>query len=334
MNLLDRYLAAVRQSMFLIPAAERDDIVRELEEDLRAQIDEKEEQLGTSLTAEETDAILQRSGHPLLVAGRYRRRTEAFSFGPQWIGPELFPLYKWILVINLSLTGIAVVVVNLAVKGTLGLSGIVPHLALHVAIVTAIFMAVEASIRRSVKRGWSMLAIREPADENFIPRSTSVTEIIVTLVFAHLWLNLPWRSVSLRIEQSQEWSAGPLWSHFHHTFFVPVLLVMGISIAISLANLIDPYYSAAKLRIGAAANVAFAAMIVATFLLNSTTVAGQLAVLRSGAWRTERLATSMNVTVLCFLSLLAIGALCQGIYELVKAARVSAPGLSTEGTSQ
>ncbi len=334
MKLLDRYLAAVRQSMFLVPAAERDDIVRELEEDLREQIDEKEEQLGTSLTAEETDAILQRSGHPLLVAGRYRRRTEAFSFGRQWIGPELFPLYKWILIINLSLTGIAVVVVNLTVKGTLGLSGIVPHLALHVGIVTAIFMAVEASIRRSVDRGWSMLAIREPDVENFIPRSTSVTEIIVTLVFAQIWLNLPWRSGGLRIVQGREWTPGLLWTDFHHTFLVPVLVVMGISIAISLVNLVDPYQSAAKLRIGAAANFAFAAMIFATFLMNATTVAEQLGVLSSGTWRAERLSTSVDLTVLSILGLVALGALSQGTYELIKAGRIGKAGSRRDAAPQ
>src|SRR5687767_3694034 len=110
MKLLDRYLNAVRQSMFLTPSATRDDILRELEEELRAQFDVKEEELGRSLTESEADQILQRFGHPLLVAGRFREGSGTLAFGRTLIGPELFPLYRLILTINLSLTAIVMAI--------------------------------------------------------------------------------------------------------------------------------------------------------------------------------------------------------------------------------
>ena len=47
MDLLDIYVGAVR---LFLPHEQRDDIVRELREDLRSQVDDKEAELGRSLT--------------------------------------------------------------------------------------------------------------------------------------------------------------------------------------------------------------------------------------------------------------------------------------------
>jgi hypothetical protein len=82
-DLIERYLQAVR---FLLPRKQRDDVGRELAEDLRAQVEEKEAELGRRLTEDETAAILKGVGHPLLLALRYQQ-------GRSLIGPEVFPLF-------------------------------------------------------------------------------------------------------------------------------------------------------------------------------------------------------------------------------------------------
>jgi hypothetical protein len=88
MELLDRYLQAVR---FWLPKSSRqEDLIAELGEDLRSQIEEKEAELGHPLDKEEIAQILKRCGSPMMVAGR---------LGPQrhLIGPALFPIYEFVL---------------------------------------------------------------------------------------------------------------------------------------------------------------------------------------------------------------------------------------------
>ena len=87
MELLDRYLQAVR---FWLPRKQQDDIIAELGDDLRSQIEERESSLGRPLNEDELVALLKQAGHPLWVAGRYQKQQAL-------IGPVLFPLYSFVL---------------------------------------------------------------------------------------------------------------------------------------------------------------------------------------------------------------------------------------------
>jgi hypothetical protein len=87
MELLDRYLQAVR---FWLPRAQQNDIIAELGDDLRSQIEERETLLGRPLNEDELVALLQQAGHPVRVAGRYLPQQSL-------IGPTLFPLYQFVL---------------------------------------------------------------------------------------------------------------------------------------------------------------------------------------------------------------------------------------------
>src|SRR6202035_489912 len=87
MELLDRYLQAVR---FWLPKAEQQDIIAELSSDLHSQIEDRETELGRPLHEAELEAILKKSGNPILVASSYRPPT-------QLIGPALFPIYQFVL---------------------------------------------------------------------------------------------------------------------------------------------------------------------------------------------------------------------------------------------
>jgi hypothetical protein len=87
MELLDRYLQAVG---LWLPQPQKRDIIAELSEDIRSQIEEKESELGRSLEEAELEAILKRRGAPLLVAERFLPQKSL-------IGPLLFPIYRLVL---------------------------------------------------------------------------------------------------------------------------------------------------------------------------------------------------------------------------------------------
>jgi hypothetical protein len=83
MDLLERYLQAVGQ---YLPAKGKEDTLAELRANLLAQMEDRAEMLGRSLTEEEEAEVLRGHGHPSVVAERYRPRR-------QLIGPTIFPYY-------------------------------------------------------------------------------------------------------------------------------------------------------------------------------------------------------------------------------------------------
>lgn len=116
MQPLERYLKNLSQ---LLPAEQREDILRELSEDIQSEMDEKEAGLGRPLTESEQYEVLKRRGNPLQVAAGYTPNHGTFSFGRQWIGPVLFPFYIRVLTFNLGLTFLIVG----AIFAALSLSG-------------------------------------------------------------------------------------------------------------------------------------------------------------------------------------------------------------------
>jgi hypothetical protein len=156
-NLAGRYLRAVARRL---PREQRADIVRELAENLREEMEERESELGRPLTTADEEALLKQHGHPLLVAGRYRADQRTVAFGRQLIGPALFPFYARVLRLNLWITlaaGLASLAI-LELASTPSLLPVVPALLLPLlvqfAVVTAIFAGVEIYLRRFPDR-WS-----------------------------------------------------------------------------------------------------------------------------------------------------------------------------------
>src|ERR1700730_15694437 len=105
MQLVEQYLKAVGS---YLPKEQKDDILSELSENIRSEMEDKEAALGRPFSELELENFLKQHGHPLLVAGRYRQDQRTLAFGRQWIGPALFPFYLRVLSINL---GIALAVV-------------------------------------------------------------------------------------------------------------------------------------------------------------------------------------------------------------------------------
>jgi hypothetical protein len=76
MQLLEGYLKAVAKGL---PAEQREDILRELSDDIRSEIDEKEGELRRPLNEAEQREILKRHGIPLSVGGALPARQPHFG---------------------------------------------------------------------------------------------------------------------------------------------------------------------------------------------------------------------------------------------------------------
>jgi hypothetical protein len=87
MELLERYLQAVGE---YLPAKGKMDTLAELRENLLAQMEGREEELGRPLTQAEVAKVLEKHGRPVLVAARYL--PQQYLIGPAW-----FPIYWFAL---------------------------------------------------------------------------------------------------------------------------------------------------------------------------------------------------------------------------------------------
>lgn len=241
MELVDRYLQAVR---FWLPKSRRnEDLVAELGEDLRSQIEDKETDLGRALDEGEVSDILKRCGAPMVVAGSLRPEQHL-------IGPALFPIYTfvlkmvlfWILVPVFLFILVPVNVANAsadwasAIAATLG--QLWPGLFVAAGIITLVF----AIIERTHAQG----AIAAKWDPRKLPpvrkqeRKTSVAQTVCQLVFGFfglVWLLLlPQHPVLILGPAALFLKAAPL----VHAVYVPIVLLGVLAIlrpAITLARM-------------------------------------------------------------------------------------------------
>jgi hypothetical protein len=100
MDLIDRYLDAVR---LFLPRDQRDDITAELRDVLLTRREDREAELGRPLTRKEDEAVLHDYGHPLIVAARYGKAQYL-------IGPEVYPIYAFVVMIVLAAIGLSAVI--------------------------------------------------------------------------------------------------------------------------------------------------------------------------------------------------------------------------------
>jgi len=113
METVDRYLKAVAKAL---PESQREDIIRELSEDIRSEMEDKQDELGRPLTEAEQKALLKQRGNPLLLAGRYHQDNRRVAFGWELIGPVLYPFYIKVLSFNLGLAFVVIGTIFLALS--------------------------------------------------------------------------------------------------------------------------------------------------------------------------------------------------------------------------
>jgi hypothetical protein len=235
MEIVDRYLKSVKSCL---PAAQADDIIRELSENISSQIEDKEGELNRALTESEIEVILKQHGHPLVVASRYRQEERSVSFGRQIIGPALFPFYIRVLKFNLGLTSVIVLAIFMALFASgqpIGnfLQVFFFQLLIQFSIVTLIFGVMDRHFTKFPDR-WDPrkpYGVQHPAlllreDGPRIPRINSISEFIA-LVVALFWLHA--------VQHSQFLIFGPAAAFLHlsagwNQLYLPInaLLFLGM----------------------------------------------------------------------------------------------------------
>src|SRR5467141_406363 len=257
MDLLERYLQAVRT---YLPIRQQDDILKELRENLRAQIEDKESALGRPLNEDELVEILKKHGHPLLVAARYRQTRHL-------IGSTLFPFYWFVMKIILAIVGFgyAVSVLVLIAQGKpffevlgalLSYAGaVLPTFA----IVTIVFAVLDIgnSKFRLLERATKVtnenfdprtLPMLRPAsdfpDAKPISRFKPAFELFFSAAFLLWWIRVsPIRKLALfmalgpvGLADKIPFQLGPVWE----TVYWPVILLTLVAVVQQIAILIHP----------------------------------------------------------------------------------------------
>jgi hypothetical protein len=254
MEILDRYLASVRSAL---PEAQRDDIINELSENLRSQIEDRESELGRPLTGAEVEAILKQHGHPMIVAGRYRQDDRSVSFGRELIGPTLFPFYLRVLKFNLGITGAIQLVVFTALyfSGQSTVGSFIPSIfygfLAQFFFVTLVFSGVDyhwkkhpnswdpAKVTRVLhpafaNAGSAPSGARRPS--NRVSRFDSVAQLIALCV-ALVWLRIAQGAPFLIFGPAAAFlRPAPIW----HQFYWPVVALIALGVLQALINLIRP----------------------------------------------------------------------------------------------
>lgn len=248
MEMIDRYLQAVR---FWLPKKQQDDIIAELSEDLRAQLEERESALGRKLTEADVEALLRKRGSPILVAGGYLPQRSL-------IGPLLFPLYLFVLKIVTACVVGAVGLSWIVAIATLAFSSVSSHHHLayagvswgslwtawfsSAAMVTLLFAILERTQARTrILESWNPRKLPPLRHPHLIPRSSSAIELAVNLCVVVWWgLNMPSPLTlhfgSLSVVLSAAWA----W------FFWGILLLTLGSAGLSLANLLRPWWTVGR----------------------------------------------------------------------------------------
>ncbi len=257
MPLLDRYLASVRSAL---PEAQRDDIINELSENLRSQIDDREAEQNRSLTDAEIESILKQHGHPLVVAARYRQDNRSLTFGRELIGPALFPFYLRVLKFNLGITTLIPAIIFIALYFTgesLTAGRIIPaflyQFLIQFTIVTGIFAGADNHWKKhpdswdpwGLKHVWHpALTLQKepklsPGTKTDPPRVSPFDSVaqIVGMVVGLAWLHVAQNAPFLIFGPGAQFlRLAPVW----HLFYMPVVALFIAGILQAATNVFRP----------------------------------------------------------------------------------------------
>ena len=245
MELIDRYLQAVK---FWLPKNQKQDILAELSEDLRSQIEDREAELGRKLNESEVADLLKRRGRPVLVANQFRPQQNL-------IGPVLFPIYLFVLKLVAAFYMVPWILVwigiaifrphsaqNLFTTIELFWTSFWPVALFWVGGVTTVFAVLERVQQKSkFMEDWDPRKLPPVRDPNRIPLSNSVTELIANLVFCTWWLfwvGELWYPTLIHFA-GVTITLAPTWRYF---FWGYLLIGVGNTI-LSAVNVFRPYWT-------------------------------------------------------------------------------------------
>jgi hypothetical protein len=320
MDLVDRYLQAVRP---LLPRAEREDILRELSENILSQLQDKEAELGRPLQGSELAAVLKTHGHPMLVAIRYRRTPMQ-----QLIGPAIFPFY-WFVLKLLFWLGVSVGVLNSIALLASGepvrelLAGLLAfaHVALPVfGWVTFLFAVLDFLDKRlhllqKLDQQWNPLTLAKVKRPEEVRRSESVFGLIFGAVYLAWLLAAPYYPYLVLGPAASMLKISPAW----HRFYLPVLVLAIAGLAQAGVNLARPDWTWFRAAVGFVSNGVGVILLVA--ILKTFPFVTAVADAAPSSTRCETLAAIVNVSILltlaCFAMALSIAVLWSG-YQCVR----------------
>ena len=256
MELLDRYLAAVRRNL---PADEAADITEELRDVLLARAEEREAASGGA----DWSSLLKEFGHPLVVAARYRKH--------QWlIGPELYPFYVHFMKV-IALIVVAVMVAVASVKAVFGgadIGGLVAGLlgslwwaaVASVGSVTILFALIEryGGAERHF-RHWNPRQLPDVSDKQPGPWE-SAFEVGLSVVFLLWWVGL-FRLPDFAAGSSFRMEPAPIWNEL----FWPILALAAARLAYNLLVWLRPRWRLCRALLGAATAVGGILILVAVY---------------------------------------------------------------------
>jgi hypothetical protein len=246
MELLDRYLAAVRRNL---PADEAADITEELRDVLLARAEEREAASGEP----NWPVLLKEFGHPLVVAARYRKH--------QWlIGPELYPFYVYFMKV-VALIVVAVAVAVAAVKAVFGggdIGGLVAGLlgslwwaaVASVGSVTILFALIEryGGAERHL-RHWNPNQLPDASAKQPGPWE-SAFEVGLSVVFLMWWVDLL-RLPDFAAGGSFRMEPAPIWTEL----FWPILALAVARLVYNVLVWLRPRWRLSRALLGAATAV-------------------------------------------------------------------------------
>ncbi len=228
MDLIESYLNTVKS---YLPRKQREDIIAELSDEIRSQVEEKESELGRALDESELNLLLIRFGDPVAIAARYRQPRHSVALGRELIGPEIFPYYMWILMIS----GLVTLgwVIYAIVHDALNVPMILVSIVIQFVTITAV-VAVIDYVRRKFPHDWLIPPTRMTP---LLPiaRWRSISGLIFLVVSGIWWTLLPYfPSLYFGATANLSFTPGFL------AFTYPVTTVVVLGMAQRLVNLFRP----------------------------------------------------------------------------------------------
>jgi hypothetical protein len=330
MDLVERYLNSVR---FWLPQDQKQDIISELAEDIRQEIEEREKEAGRPLAEDDVAALLKKRGAPFSVAGKFLPPRHL-------IGPALYPIYIFVLklatgfyLIPWLAVWLALAVFSPAYRAAhpgwelLGTLGTLWTSAFYSFGMITIGFAVgqRCQTQSSAQQKWDPRRLPAIRDVLKISRASSVADIVVNIIFLAWWMG-GYRLPIILAADGEAWLTAPLalWRDFRLTFLMPIAILVLAAAALSAFNLIRPYWTRSRLALRAAIDGAFFAIAMAMIYRHAAgimtawnNVSGGLA----GLDRTGRIQTWVFLSLAVTFGIAALGLLYSCLRGLFRIAR-------------
>lgn len=259
MDLLERYLSTIESQL---PEAGRADVMAELRDALLSEHEAREEALARPLTQDEVSELLKAFGHPLVVAGRYRRFNKL-------IGPDAFPFYWFALRVALTILMVVAIVaagLSVAVTGDVartigetierligGAIAILGWTTLAFALIE--YYGVTPKLARWNPRQLPPAMSGKPRKSRF----DSSVEIALGVVFIAFWTQtLGWAWIERGYSSQFLMVGGPARESMH----LPVLALAVAGVGVNLIELARPGWN----RLACGANLAWGAAALAVLI--------------------------------------------------------------------